>query len=369
MITESSPQGGEEQNPAYRPTRPSDLLVPQGWGASPPNLCWAWTQAVPVSSVAHNQIVGHGMGTTVMSETIVARGWKRTGAIASTVALGMGLLAFGNNAAQAASAPRVNDCGSLETRPAELVLACADANELIQNIRWKSWKKKRAVGTGTYRINDCDPTCAAGEFDSYRVRIVLRTPKNQSGERVYSRAVLRFPNGGPDGEKRQGVRFLRYQPAAADTTPTPVATPTPTATATPEASPSASPSATPSPSATVTPSPSPTPTAEAGVQEQQETITLAVVNQSKISGRLRFTIEAESTLGGNQRGIESVEVIRRNEYNAQNSYDARWAGPYRPSTWTVLTGCSSKNKSKTTIIATSESGLTKSIDVDARTGC
>ena len=302
---------------------------------------------------------------------MTTRKWKKVGAIASSLAIGAGFLTVGAHGAQAAPTPQVNDCGSLETRPAELVLACADAGELIQNIRWKSWKAKRAVGTGTYRINDCDPTCAAGEFESYRVRVVLRNPKNQSGKRVYSRAVLRFPKGGPDGEKRQSMTLLRYQPTAAE--PTPAATPTPTQSATPTPSPtqSATPTPTPTPtvSATPTATPTPTPSAQATQEEQGETITLAVVNQSKISGRLRFTIEAESTLGGNQRGIKSVEVIRRNEYNAQLPYDARWAGPYRPNTWTVLTGCSSKNKSKTTIIATSDSGLTKSIDVDARTGC
>ncbi len=303
-----------------------------------------------------------------MTGTFTASGWKRTGAIASSLVLGAGLLAFGGSAAQAASSPQVNDCGSLETRPAELILACADANELVQNIRWTSWKNKKAVGTGTYRINDCDPTCAAGEFDSYRVRIVLQSPKSQSGERVYSRAILRFPKGGPDGEKRQSVRLLSYQPPAA---PEPAETAAPTATPTESAAPSPSPSPSPSvsPSASPTASPSPTPTASATQEQKQETITLAVTNQSKISGRLRFTIEAESTLGGSQRGIKSVEVIRRNEYNAQIPYDATWAGPYQPNRWTVLTGCSSSNKPKTTIIATSESGLTKSIDVDARTGC
>ncbi|MEY2989527.1 MAG: hypothetical protein RLZZ163_443 [Actinomycetota bacterium] len=88
-----------------------------------------------------------------------------------------------------------------------------------------------------------------------------------------------------------------------------------------------------------------------------------------MSGRLRIIMEASSTAGGDRRGIKDVTVIRYNEYGSGLDYEATWAGPYQPTKWTAMTSCDSKNKERTDVIVTSNSGKTETFRIAARTGC
>jgi hypothetical protein len=125
-------------------------------------------------------------------------------ALAPSVLVAAGALAAGTlvaPAAQAAGSPVVIDClGKGVVKPAEIVLACADAGIMIDNIRWTSWKANRAKGVGTLVWNTCLPTdCASGLVEKYRVRITLRGLASGEGIDVFSKASLRFPTGGPAG--------------------------------------------------------------------------------------------------------------------------------------------------------------------------
>ncbi len=55
----------------------------------------------------------------------------------------------------------INDCGPLESAPATLVIACADANYSLGGLKWHGWGAPLASATGTARANDCKPYCAA----------------------------------------------------------------------------------------------------------------------------------------------------------------------------------------------------------------
>ncbi|RDI64119.1 hypothetical protein [Nocardia pseudobrasiliensis] len=99
-------------------------------------------------------------------------------------------------APQPASGPlEVIDCSfdKPAVRPAHLILACADLGMRIEDIGWKSWAADRAEGEGTARINTCDPNCAAGNFITEPVRIVLTEPIEPG--HVYTKATTVDPAG------------------------------------------------------------------------------------------------------------------------------------------------------------------------------
>lgn len=76
--------------------------------------------------------------------------------------------------------------------PASHLLSCADANSGLTRLRWTSWTDRRAVGTGVYRWNDCDPDCAGGTEHTAKATVVLDRTRTQSGERVFTRATLTY---------------------------------------------------------------------------------------------------------------------------------------------------------------------------------
>jgi hypothetical protein len=62
---------------------------------------------------------------------------------------------------------------TLAARPHTIVIACADANTEVTDLRWTSWGEASAVASGRYVWNDCTPNCAAGHFHSRAVDVRL----------------------------------------------------------------------------------------------------------------------------------------------------------------------------------------------------
>jgi hypothetical protein len=94
------------------------------------------------------------------------------------------------------------DCEIPEQRPETIILTCGDGGMLVMGIKWKTWTKKGATGTGIYSENMCDPNCAEGtrvevpvtvrlgDLFEYKGRNVLKTLDIKAvGER-------RLPDGG-----------------------------------------------------------------------------------------------------------------------------------------------------------------------------
>ncbi|MDO8310181.1 MAG: hypothetical protein Q7V58_17715 [Actinomycetota bacterium] len=76
--------------------------------------------------------------------------------------------------------------------PTTHLLSCADANSGLTRLRWASWTDERAVGTGVYRWNDCDPDCAGGTEYTAKATVVLDRPRTQAGDRVFTRATVTY---------------------------------------------------------------------------------------------------------------------------------------------------------------------------------
>jgi hypothetical protein len=76
-----------------------------------------------------------------------------------------------------------------------------DSTAILDTMMWPTWSAAKAVGTGTYELDGCNPDCAAGPV--YKVPAVVTLSKpvkvcSSSGIRwVWSRASFRFPHGLP----------------------------------------------------------------------------------------------------------------------------------------------------------------------------
>jgi hypothetical protein len=94
--------------------------------------------------------------------------------------------------------------GTLLHEPACGGFGCAlsgDSTTFLASMTWNTWSGAEAVGTGTYKVNDCHPNCAAGHVYPVATVVTLSQPVkvcSPSGTRwVWSHASFTFPDGLP----------------------------------------------------------------------------------------------------------------------------------------------------------------------------
>ena len=94
----------------------------------------------------------------------------------------------------------VVNCVTFEEKPVELVLYCADAGQILNEISWSSWTPNEAIGIGTSTANDCEPSCAEGKDVISAVEIKLTKPvTSESGKRVFSNIEIQYDKVQPSG--------------------------------------------------------------------------------------------------------------------------------------------------------------------------
>jgi hypothetical protein len=76
-----------------------------------------------------------------------------------------------------------------------------DSTAILSTMKWSVWSATEAVGTGTYKLDDCNPNCAAGVVSDVAAVVTLGQPVkvcSAAGTRWYwSRASFSFPKGLP----------------------------------------------------------------------------------------------------------------------------------------------------------------------------
>jgi hypothetical protein len=76
-----------------------------------------------------------------------------------------------------------------------------DSTGFLYKMTWTTWSAAEAVGTGTYRIDSCNPNCAAGQVYPVATVITLTDPVrvcSSAGTRwFWSHASFTFPSGLP----------------------------------------------------------------------------------------------------------------------------------------------------------------------------
>ena len=94
--------------------------------------------------------------------------------------------------------------GTLLHEPACGGSGCAlsgDSTAFLSQMKWTTWSGSEAVGTGTYKLDDCNPNCAAGQVYSLATVVTLSQPVkvcSASGTRwVWTHAFFVFLQGLP----------------------------------------------------------------------------------------------------------------------------------------------------------------------------
>jgi hypothetical protein len=76
-----------------------------------------------------------------------------------------------------------------------------DGTTALFNMTWTTWNATEAVGTGTEKIDDCNPNCAAGTLHAVAVRVTLSNPvmvcQPSSGAWYWTRVTFTWPDGLP----------------------------------------------------------------------------------------------------------------------------------------------------------------------------
>jgi hypothetical protein len=116
--------------------------------------------------------------------------------IAGVVISAMLSLSITTNA-QAAPPAYVNDCGYPAYKPQSLTQYCADAGTGVTKIKWTSWTTTRAIGTGSYYVNLCEPSCADGKLVWAKVKVVQSGAKFTRGKRYLMNVTVSSLNGKP----------------------------------------------------------------------------------------------------------------------------------------------------------------------------
>jgi hypothetical protein len=102
----------------------------------------------------------------------------------------------------------INNCGPLVSAPAQLTLACADANYGLTHLRWRHWGQPLASTSGTVRANDCTPNCAAGHFHTYPVTVTADHLARCNTARYYARLTITYVAARPAGIAKRDVHTL-----------------------------------------------------------------------------------------------------------------------------------------------------------------
>jgi hypothetical protein len=94
-------------------------------------------------------------------------------------------------------------CSDSRVRPTYVVLACADAGSVAQDLYWMAWGGPEARAQGTLVENDCRPTCVNGTKHSYAA--TFRFHGLHKGR--FTTVDVTFDKQGPNGEKHRTQRL------------------------------------------------------------------------------------------------------------------------------------------------------------------
>jgi hypothetical protein len=133
----------------------------------------------------------------------------RTRHVVLTLALAA-LVALPAAALASASSRQVwaTDCFKSSYKPAVITIACGDASNILEKLKWSSWSQTKAVGSGKDAVNTCTPNCAAGHFTFHPVTATLTKPIRCKGHRhrVFDQLTLKFKGeAGPNSTQKVAI--------------------------------------------------------------------------------------------------------------------------------------------------------------------
>ncbi len=101
--------------------------------------------------------------------------------------------------------------GHKTQRARKFMLGCADGNGYLDKLTWSRWGTARAKAVGILTVNDCTPTCVAGTFRSYPVRVnATKRVSIGNGKRAYTQLTITLTGKKPaDFPARFTERLVR----------------------------------------------------------------------------------------------------------------------------------------------------------------
>lgn len=133
------------------------------------------------------------------ARTVLAAGL----AAATSVATAAVLVAVPASAKPASTRPvvLVNPCppGQGQVKPSTYDIGCMASQEFVSGLSWTSWKSV-AFGSGTLKVNNCNPSCAMGKYAKFPILVVLWRAKpwpNHAGRQYFSRLTWIFTGKRP----------------------------------------------------------------------------------------------------------------------------------------------------------------------------
>lgn len=80
--------------------------------------------------------------------------------------------------------------GNLKDEPVEVNACAADDGINVDHVEWTGWGEDPAYGRGRAIVNTCEPDCAAGNYNIFRVVLMATGLKPCKGTQVYR--TIRF---------------------------------------------------------------------------------------------------------------------------------------------------------------------------------
>ena len=74
------------------------------------------------------------------------------------------------------------NCELEEHKPELIFLTCADGGLYVEKIKWSTWTKDGATGSGIFSENLCEPSCAQGQRVVAPVNLSLTNLTEQNGK-------------------------------------------------------------------------------------------------------------------------------------------------------------------------------------------
>lgn len=105
--------------------------------------------------------------------------------------------------------------GTPVRRPVSVTVACADSNEVLDELAWRDWGADTATATGVMVENSCRPSCADGSLVRFPVDVTATNRTVAGAMQVYQTLLVTFPADRPDGVPRR----LRFPLGVPDSAP------------------------------------------------------------------------------------------------------------------------------------------------------
>ncbi len=74
------------------------------------------------------------------------------------------------------------NCEIPEHKPESILITCADGGIYVEKIKWNTWSKEGATGSGILSENLCEPSCAEGKRVTAPVNLILSNLTEQNGK-------------------------------------------------------------------------------------------------------------------------------------------------------------------------------------------